>query len=254
MEMLSPIYAGVDILRVSGRLRRCFVYAALDADRELLALCHGDQDEVLAYFGGQAAAFVAINAPRAALVAAAGNTDSQQRSLPGNPTCPSHPMRMCEQRLQAEGFKLAPTPRSVGDGPIWMGNGFSLYQHLEAFGYRTTAGDDSVHVLLETHAEAVFWRLLKQKYPLPNSLEGRLQRQLILGSLEMPVPDAMDFFLEITRYKLMQGDLPDQDIHTYEELNALAAAYVAWQAAHHPEQMEWLGDPIEGQMVLPALP
>jgi hypothetical protein len=112
--------------------------------------------------------------------------------------------------------------------------GFSLYQGLEAFGYQTFPQADGPHQLLETQSEAVFWRLLKGKAPLPNSLEGRLQRQLILYSIEMPVPDAMDFFLEITRFKLMQGELPDQDIHTYEELNALAAAHIAWQAGHEP--------------------
>ena len=78
-----------------------------------------------------------------------------------------------------------------------------------------------------------------------------MQRQLILGSIEMPVPDAMDFFLEITRFKLMQGELPDENIHSMEELNALAAAHIAWQSAHHPNKLDLLGDLIEGQIALP---
>jgi len=75
---------------------------------------------------------------------------------------------------------------------------------------------------------------------------------LILSDQQMPVPDAMAFFMEITRYRLVHGDLPDEDIHISEELNALTAALIAWQAAHHPDQVELLGDPNEGQIVLPV--
>ena len=100
-------------------------------------------------------------------------------------------------------------------------------------------------------ADAIFWRFLKGKDPLPASLEARIQRQLILYEQQLPVPDAMDFFLEITRFKLMQGDLPDGDIYTFEELNALAAAQIAWQAAHQPGQIDLLGDPEEGQIAVP---
>jgi hypothetical protein len=61
----------------------------------------------------------------------------------------------------------------------------------------------------------------------------------------------MDFFLEITRHKLMQGDLPLEHILTFDELNALAAAYIAWLAAHQPEDIICLGHPDEGMLILP---
>lgn len=254
MEAISPVFAGVDIMRSSGRLRRSFVYAALDADRDLVALGHGDWNEVLAYLGGQAAAYVAINGPRKPNTGAARDAAVLQNELPYGKPDPTITIRLCEHRLLELGFKIAPTPDTVKACPVWMQNGFSLYQQLETLGYTTFPDPEGSHYLLETHSEAVFWRLLKDKAPLPNSLEGRLQRQLILHSLELPVPDAMDFFLEITRFKLMQGELPDQDIHTYEELNALAAAYIAWQAGHAPEELVLLGDPEEGQIALPTLP
>ncbi len=63
----------------------------------------------------------------------------------------------------------------------------------------------------------------------------------------------MDFFLEVTRYKLIQGDLPDQDILPFDELNALAAAQVAWLAAQHPDHLDLIGDPDEGQIALPKM-
>jgi len=62
----------------------------------------------------------------------------------------------------------------------------------------------------------------------------------------------MDFFLEVTRFKLIQGELPDQNIHTIEELNALAAAYIAWQTAHNPDKIDLIGDFNEGQIALPV--
>jgi hypothetical protein len=254
MEGYNPIFAGIDILRASGRIRGTYVYAALDSDRGLLALGHGDRDEVLAYFGGQASACVAINAPRQPNTGAVSQANLQGHGLlTEQPDQPAN-LRLCEHSLQTLGLKLTPTPDTVNACAGWVRKGFSLYQGLEAFGYQTFSQTDGPHQFLETHSEAVFWRLLKGKTPLPNSLEGRLQRQLILHSIQMPVPDAMDFFLEITRFKLIQGELPDQDIHTYEELNALAAAYIAWQAGHAPESLELLGDPDEGQIALPAFP
>ncbi|MBW6467037.1 MAG: DUF429 domain-containing protein [Brevefilum sp.] len=254
MEGYNPIFAGIDILRASGRVRETYVYAALDSHRELLALGNGDRDEVLAYFGGQAAAYVAINAPRQPNTGAVSQANLQGHGLlTEHPDQPAN-MRLCEHLLQALGFKPTPTPDTVTACPGWVRKGFSLYQGLKAFGYQIFPQADGPHQLMETHSEAVFWRLLKGKTPLPNSLEGRLQRQLILHSIQMPVPDAMDFFLEITRFKLIQGELPDQDIHTYEELNALAAAHIAWQAAHEPASLELLGDPDEGQIALPVFP
>jgi len=252
MAEKSPVFVGVEIIRASGRLRRSFVYAALDADRDLLALGHGDRNEVLAYLGGQGFAHVAINTPRGPNAGVVNDSAVYQNALPFEK--PSHRIsaRLCEYQLQQQGFKIDPTPARTKSCPRWMQRGFNLYQRLADFGYAPFPNENGTRHSLETQADAVFWRLLDHKHPLPNSLEGRLQRQLILYDQQLPVPDAMDFFLEITRFRLMQGELPDEDIHTFEELNALTAAYIAWLAAHHPEQIELMGDPAEGQIALPV--
>jgi predicted RNase H-like nuclease len=94
---------------------------------------------------------------------------------------------------------------------------------------------------------------LLERIPLPKrSLEGRLQRQLALHSRTMAVPDPMRIFEEITRFRLMQGILPLEKLHTYHELEALVAAYTAWAAAKKPDEVTLLGDTEEGQIVLPA--
>lgn len=253
MTEKSPVYVGVEIIRSAGRLHRAFVFAALDEDLSLLALCHGDREEVLAYLGGQQTAFAAINAPRSPNTGIVNDKSAYQNSLPFDESDPPVNARLCEILLQGEGFKIGSTPDKVKSCSLWMRRGFDLYRRLAAFDYLPYPGQDSPRHSLEICADAIFWRLLSHKLPLPNSLEGRLQRQLILYEQEVPVPDAMDFFMEITRYKLIQGDLPDEDIYSFEELNALAAAFIAWKAAHQPDQIEHLGDADEGQITLPIL-
>ena len=251
MPEKSPVFVGVEIIHSAGRLRRAFVYAALDADRELLAIGHGDRDEVLAYLGGQGSAHVAVNAPRGPNTGAVNHARTYQDGLPFEQPIQPLNSRLCEYVLQQEGFKIDSTPNKLKDCPRWVRQGVRLFQRLAEFGYVPFPNPEASRQSLETRADAIFWRLLKGKMPLPESLEGRIQRQLILHDQQLPVPDAMDFFLEITRFKLMQGDLPDGDIHSFEELNALAAAQIAWQAAHQQERLELLGDIEEGQITLP---
>ena len=251
MSEKSPVFVGVDLIRASGRLRRAFVYAALDADRQLLAIGHGDRNEILAYLGGQASASVAINAPQAPNNGAIHHTASYQEELPFTKPDPEVNCRLCEALLLAQRMPIDPTPDDEKACQRWMRLGFDLYRQLEGFGYLPFPNEAAERHRLETNADGIYWRLLGDKSPLPPSLEGRIQRQLILLEQELPVSDAMDFFLEVTRFRLMQGDLPDQNIYSVVELNALAAAHIAWLADHEPHKLERLGDPEEGQIVLP---
>ncbi len=59
------------------------------------------------------------------------------------------------------------------------------------------------------------------------TLEGRLQRQLILVEQGLQLPDPFYFFEEITRHHLLTSNLPLETIHSAVELNALAAATFA---------------------------
>ena len=232
MSTANLTFIGVDILPTAGRLRKAYAYAALDADRELLAIGQGDRDEILAYLGGQAAAIAAVCAPR--------------RLKTG-------PAKLAEIQLLEQGFPLKQTPEKMKGCPHWMRDGFNLFQRLTNFGYAPYPDDEADRQCLETRAGAIFWRLLGNKLPLPPSLEGQLQRQLILADQNLPVPDAMNFFMEITRFKLVQGNLPLENVLTIGELNALAAALMAWLAGCEPNRIDLLGDPDGGQIALPTL-
>jgi hypothetical protein len=251
MPEKNPVYVGVTVLRNAGRVRQPFVYAAMDAQRELLAICRGDRAEVLAYLGGQRAAVAAIDAPRGPNTGVVNDAVTYQQGLPFERPKRAINARLGEHLLREGGCPVDATPAKVRDCPGWKRVGFDLFRRLAEFGYRPFPNETGEWHSLETRAEAVFWRLLGGVRPLPDSLEGRLQRQLILYDLACPVPDAMDFFLEITRHKLILGELPDEDIFTFDELNALAAAHVAWVAAHQPEDLDLLGDPEEGRIALP---
>jgi hypothetical protein len=254
----NPVFVGIEILHTPGRTRRAFVYASLDDSRKLIAIGHGDRNEILAYLGGQQQALAAINAPRRTNMGVVNQAAVYQNVLPLDKPTRRINARLCEYLLHEEGFNVAYTPDKSRRCPGWVRRGFDLYRRLQAFGYQAYPngaapgnGPPSTRCTLETLADAIFWRFLDRKLPLPDSLEGRLQRQLILYEIGLPVADAMDFFLEITRHKLIRGELPDGNIHTFAELNALAAALLAWQAAHQPESLELLGNPEEGQLALP---
>ncbi|MCB2213972.1 DUF429 domain-containing protein [bacterium] len=251
MPEKSPVYVGVTVLRNAGRVRQPFVYAALDARRELLAICQGDRAEVLAYLGGQRAAVAAIDAPRGPNTGIVNDAATYQQGLPFEKPTRAINARLSEHLLRESGCPVDTTPSKVRDCPKWKRVGFDLFRRLADYGYQPFPNEDGEWHSLETRVEAVFWRLLGGRAPLPESLEGRLQRQLILHDLDCPVPDAMDFFLEITRHKLILGDLPDDAIFSFNELNALMVAYVAWAAAHQPDDLDLLGDPDEGQIALP---
>ncbi len=96
----SPVFIGVEILPTAGRVRNSYVYAALDETRELLAIGQGDRDELLAYLGGQAAAIVAVCAPR--------------RLKTG-------PDKLAEDQLMAQGFPLERTPGMLKGCPAGCG-------------------------------------------------------------------------------------------------------------------------------------
>ena len=99
----------------------------------------------------------------------------------------------------------------------------------------------------ETDAQDCF-RILIGKSPLSRrTLEGRVQRGLILYEQGVRINDPMDFFEELTRYHMLGGVFPNELLYSAYQLDALAAAYVAWQAVNEPGQIETTA----GKLILP---
>lgn len=231
---------------------RPITYAAIDHDLKLLALSQGDINAVLAYSGGQKAAVVAINGPRRPNQGLM-ETESYRQALnpqpkPGRWTS----FRVAEYLLFQKNIRIPMTASSAVECPTWMQVSFNLYRRLGEFGYQEYPSEGANQQTLEVYPHASFTTLLERIPFQKHSLEGRLQRQLVLHSNAMDVPDPMRIFEEITRYRILQGVLPLNRLYSAEELDALVAAYTAWFAAHHAEEVTRIGDPQEGEIILPG--
>lgn len=247
--LFSPAtYIGID--PTAGR--KPFTYAALDEARGRVAMAQGDLETALAFAAGQSRAVVAVSAPTAPHQGLLEN-EAVRRSLspppkPGRWTG----FRLAEYLLRRRNIKVPKTPGHAQECPNWMQMGFTLYNRLRQVGYHPYPIEGAAFQYLEVYPHACFAVLIGHA-PLPkHSLEGRLQRQLCLFEQGLDVPDPMRFFEEITRHRLMIGVLPFEDLFTPQELDALVSAYTAWQAIQHPDQVTLLGDPGEGQVVLPV--
>jgi len=247
MFFTDSVYVGVD--PTSGR--KDFTYAALDGDLNLVALADADLDDMSAFLGGQQSATVAVNAP-AHVNRGLVKKKLEKGSLTRGHTFRGVDMRLAEHDLRARGISVAGTPSREDICPAWMQAGFMLYRKLSKMGFKPIGTAGATHQWLETHPHACFCVLLEQiPFPKP-TLEGRLQRQLKLYDNGLHITDPMDFFEEITRFKLMRGILPVDVLYSPDQLDVLAAAYTAWLAANRPEEVTAVGDKDEGQMILPA--
>jgi hypothetical protein len=241
-------YIGID--PTAGQ--RPFTYAALDVNLELLALGRGSLDEVTAFAGGQRSAVVSVNAPRQPNVGLMKD-EAIRSSLKPVPT-PGRweGYRLAEYLLYQHNISIPRTPDLPSEAPRWMQMGFQVYQRLEQFGYQLYPLQDAECQMFETYPHGAFCTLLGVA-PFPKqTLEGRLQRQLVLHERQLRIPNPMRFFEEITRHRLLNGILPLEDLFSVEELDALVAAYTAWVTANQPENISILGDPAEGQIILPT--
>jgi hypothetical protein len=232
--------------------RKPISYAALEPDLRLTALGSGSLEEVLAFTAGQHHAVVAVCAPRRPnqrLMERNEVRDSlNPQPRPGRWTN----FRLAEHLLRQHNISCYKTPSDEKACPNWMKVGFHLYHRLEQMGFIAYPSPKSSLQWLEVYPHACFCTLLGH-LPLPkHTLEGRLQRQLVLHQRKLSIHDPMDFVKAITPQTLLQGALPANQLYTTPELDALVAAYTAWQAATHPDQVSSLGEASEGLVYLPV--
>jgi hypothetical protein len=243
-------YVGINIS--SGH--RSYTMAALDVDLHLQAISQGEEMEVLGYCAGLSSVLVTVNAPphpNSGLM----NDPEFCKSL----TPPPHAgrrinMRVAEYEARLHGLSVPRAPATIEDSPVWMRKGYDLYDSLGNLEYQPFPSDASTRQWIESQAETFFYALMGVIPFEANSLEGRIQRQLVLYDRQLPVSDPMDFFEEVTRYRLLHSILPVEKIFSFQELNALAMAYAGWLAINKPQQIIRLGAPEEGQFAVPVLP
>ena len=227
-------------------------YAALDEDLRLLALGKGDLNEVLAFAAGLSQAVVAVSAPQRPNQGVMNRPEVREKLSPPPRPGRWRGFRLAEYQLRQRRISSPRTAANEKDCPVWMQVGFTLYRRLEGLGYQAYPSEAALR-WIEVYPHASYCVLLG-KAPFPkNSLEGRVQRQLILYEEGLRIPDPLHIFDEITRHNILLGRLPLDELRSTAELDALVAAFSAWLAATHPESVTALGDPQEGQLILPVV-
>ncbi|NWF62699.1 MAG: DUF429 domain-containing protein [Chloroflexi bacterium] len=245
MFFTDSVFVGID----PTSSHRSFTFAALDKGLNLLALGDGELDEVAAFLAGQFAALAAINAPSAPN---RGLVREKKKELFKSLQSRAIGFRLADFELRERGIAVSGAPGTVRACPAWMQAGFTLYRKLEKMGFKKYPAANETFQLMETHPHAAFCVLLETPPLSKSSIEGKIQRQLLLYEAGVRINDPMDFFEEITRHKMLKGVWPTELLYQPEQLDAMIAAYTAWLAFYKPEKISTLGDAREGQIVLPA--
>ncbi len=246
---MDPVFIGID--PTAGRPPMSF--AVLNDELDLLQRGAGDLDALLEVVRSQASAVVAVDAPQSPNAGLMKQPARRQSyGLPPKSARWAN-FKVCEYELRRRGIKLHNTPGEIEAAPKWMQLGFKLYAALRAEGYQPyRPGSATPKQYLEVHPHATFAVLLGHLPLRKDSLEGRMQRQLILYREKVDVPDPLQVLEEITGHHLLEGHLTLPALYTHDELDALASAYTAHLALRQPEQVTCVGDGAEGEIVLPV--
>lgn len=245
MFSTDTLYIGID--PTAGEKE--FGFVALDGNLNLVRLGDADLDELIAFLEGMEVVYVGVNAPsrvNRGLVKKKFEEDGSKSRVR------KVDIRLAEYELRERGIAVAGTPSREEYCSAWVQIGFALYQKLWNIGFRPHGEDGAKRQVVETHPFACFC-VLAESIPFPKpTLEGRLQRQSILFDKGLRINDAMSFFEEITRFKLIKGILPVDVLYTPDQLDMMVAAYTAWLGANRPENVSKVGDKTEGQISLPV--
>jgi predicted nuclease with RNAse H fold len=243
-------YVGIDPTAGSRPMH----FAALDRDLHIQSLTKGNLQAVLESIQMPERAVVAIDAPQSpnqGLMADPGLREGY--GLPPNGDTWSG-WKVCEYELRRRNIRLYRTPREESEAPRWIRMGFTLFRRLKAVGFELheRGRDIGQRALLEVHPHACFAVILGRRPFLKSTLEGRLQRQLVLYLEGVDVPDPMRSLEEITRHHLLESRLSLPDLYHHDELDALVAAYTAFLVSENPERITQVGDREEGLITLPT--
>ncbi|MBI3159008.1 MAG: hypothetical protein HYZ26_05360 [Chloroflexi bacterium] len=247
MLFTRSTFIGIDPAAGRGSV----AYAALDGELKPLALGRGRLAEALAFAGGQQEAWAAVHGPSGynrGLMA-----DKKRRAALDPAPKPGQllNLRLAEYEILRQRLPIYKTPRTADGLRGWQKTALRLHEQLDKLGYKASPRGAAKRRRLESAPDLCYRRWLGRAPFYPHSIEGRLQRQIVLYDLGVQVADPMNFFEEVTRHRLLQGILPDEMLYRPAELNALALAALAWLAANRPEEVEALGDKQEGQVTLP---
>ena len=248
MEASFSRFIGVE---VSADRNYPFTYAAIDAELNVRALGKGEIRDAFAFLAGQTNALAGINSPFTTNKGLLKREEIRRRLSAKSHLGRWANIRLVEYELLERGINVPKTPDSVEKSPRWMRLGFRLFGELRKLGYADYPHENAERQCFECQGEAAFWNLLGHTPLKDGTLEGCLQRQVVLKMAGLQVPDGMRFFEEITRFRLLQNQLPLDAVYLASELNALVAAYTAFLCTSMEGGTMEIGDEAEGIVILP---
>jgi hypothetical protein len=249
MISVERTFMGIDL---TGQ-RKTFTCAVLDTSRRIIFCDSLTPLEWQSMLTSSQTIIAAVNSPLTMNEGFMSDPDYRDQLDPVPPKKRFSDMRVCEYQLLSQGFTPTRTPIEVGDFSPALQRAFKFTSELGLNGFQFWPFPNSRYQMIETNADAAFGSLLGVKPFSANTLEGRIQRQLLLQSKGIPVDNAMEFFEEITRHRLLSGKLPDEKILPPSHLNALMAAFTAWTVLNRPAEYSRVGEPDEGVIILPTL-
>lgn len=250
MLFTDAVFVGIDPTAGKQPIK----YAALDRDLHLIALDQGDLESVLAFVASLETAVVAVDAPQGPSRGLMAQADIRRRYnlRPEGKTWVK--WRVCEYELRRRNVRLYNTPEKEEDAKAWVRTGFEIFRRLEKIGFRKDILDEKSNrrAIIEARSHSGYTILLDRRPFLKRTLEGRLQRQLVLYLEGLDIANPMYALEEITRHNLLSGHLLLERLHTYEALDAMMTAYTAYLTGLHPERVSQVGEREEGLITLPA--
>ena len=243
---INRVFAGIDL----STSRHGLTVALLTPRLDVRSLKRQSLDEALGELAECPQITAAIGGPmRPCVPFAEPDPPAEGVRRKGNP----RRARAADGELSRRGISVRRPPDRASDAPAWMRCGFDLARELADRGF--AEGKDAgaePRVLLEAPPMACASVLLGRLAYARETLEGRIQRQLILLRERVALPDPMDALEELTAHHILSGRMELKGILGAGELDALLAAFTAWRAYTHPEAVSWLGDDADGWICLPG--
>jgi predicted nuclease with RNAse H fold len=250
MFFTDVVYVGVD----PSAGDRPVQYSALDHQLKLIALDEVPFESLFAFIASLDQALIAVDAPQGPNKGFMERPSIRERYnlQPGGDTWQN--WRVCEYELRSRNIRLYNTPRDPEEARGWVQRGFELCRRLKGMGFRSYVQGEEPHrrMFIEARSHAGYSVLLERR-PFPkDTLEGRLQRQLVLFLEGLELDNPMHALEEITRHHLLTGHLPLERLQEPQSLDALMAAYTAYLVGKHPERISQVGEREEGLITLPT--
>jgi predicted nuclease with RNAse H fold len=241
------VYIGID--PTAGI--RLSTYAVLNERLKIEKMGRASIEELIEMATGHSSVICAVDAPLGPAKGLLADADYRRRlGLEPNRTSYST-LRVCEYELRKRKIAIYSTPKDPAQAPQWMKEGWRLLDGLRKAGFAEYPRSGERY-LCETYPQAAFTVLVGRRPYSKSSIEGLLQRQLILFEEGVEVPDPMPHLEEWTRHRIKTGQIGREGILDHDSLDALMAAYTAFVVDKEPRHVVALGDTAEGQLVLPV--